>query len=166
MLTRKLRQKVLEVIGIDLSAAAVELARSHPAAIDIIYLEGDLLTITLEPESFDMVCCVATLHHLEATSAILRMRRLVRPGGTLGIVGLARSGLLDAPRNAAGRIASMWRVRRRAWHEPPTRVHWPPPESYADMQRIVKQLLPEAEFRRRLFARYTVIWRKPVASMR
>lgn len=38
---------------------------------------------------------------------------------------------------------------------------WPPPHSYTDVRRTVTAELPAARYRRLLFWRYCVQWRKP-----
>ena len=69
------------------------------------YVNGDFLTYDLRPESFDVIVSVAALHHMNPAAALSRMRQLLRPGGTLAVVGLARSRLHDLPADAAGVVA-------------------------------------------------------------
>lgn len=45
----------------------------------------------LEPASFDFIASVASLHHMDVAAALVRMRSLLRPGGRLVVIGLARS---------------------------------------------------------------------------
>ena len=51
-LTRRLRALVPDVTGIDLHEDSIALARSHPAAGDIKYVVGDILSYPFEPGSF------------------------------------------------------------------------------------------------------------------
>jgi SAM-dependent methyltransferase len=46
--------------------------------------------IGLHTESFDLVTAVASLHHMDAAAVLEHMRDLLRPGGVLAVVGLAR----------------------------------------------------------------------------
>ena len=62
---------------------------------------SDFLEYPFEHESFDFITSVATLHHMDATAALTRMRTLLRPGGALAIPGLAPS----AHKHVAGRAA-------------------------------------------------------------
>lgn len=160
-LTRELREVVRCVVGIDSDPASVAAANSHPAAGDIRYLEGDVLSYPLERSSFDLVIAVASLHHMEAELAIRRLADLLRPSGVLAVVGLAGSALRDLPVDAAAVVPNLIRRWRSPYWQHPSPVVWPPPESYRSMRQIAERLLPGAEFRRRLYWRYTLVWVKP-----
>ncbi len=159
-LTRELRQVVPEVVGIDADESSIAAARADPAAGDVDYVLGDVLSYPLGSGSFDFVAAVASLHHMDAEIALDRLSSLLGPGGVLAVIGLAHSTLLDLPIDAAG-IFPNWLRRRRApcWQHPSPTV-WPPPESYTSMRRIAARLLTGARFRRRLYWRYTLVWTK------
>jgi SAM-dependent methyltransferase len=161
MLARRLRARGAEVVALDRDGGILRLARGHPDGAGIRYVRGDILDDPFAEASFDAVVAVASLHHLGTRSGLRVMRRLVRPGGTLGIVGLGRpAGVLDVLADAAAVFATrVVRVRRGLWSQlARTR---PPLDTYAEIRRVVAAVLPGARFRRRLFWRYTVTWRKP-----
>ncbi len=166
-LTRRLRAVVPEVTGIDLHAESIALARSHPAAGDIEYLVGDVLSYPFEPGSFDMVTAVASLHHMDAPVALARFRDLLAPGGVLAVIGLARSSLpADIPIEAAAAIAHrLHRSRKGLWEQPSPTV-WPPPETYRGMRSVAERALPGARYRRHLLWRYSLVWVKPPGATR
>ncbi|WP_433519665.1 class I SAM-dependent methyltransferase [Nonomuraea sp. CA-143628] len=160
MLARELRRAVPEVIGIDLDAPSIDQAREQSDDVD--YVLGDFLTHPFEPASFDVVASVATLHHMDAVSGLARMRDLLRPGGVLAIVGLARSTMpRDLPRALAGvAVGTFHRVRKGLWqHSSPT--VWPPPVTYPQMRALAAEILPGSQYRRHLLLRYSIVWRKP-----
>jgi SAM-dependent methyltransferase len=165
MLARRLAQRVQRVAGIDRDAASIELARrlDQDGKIDLIC--GDFLTYPFAPASFGMITSVAVLHHMDARAALHRMSQLLVPGGTLAIVGLARSRLpADLPWDAAAVLANMgYRLTRTYWEQPSPTV-WPPPCSYAEMRALARQALPGVRYRRRLLWRYSVIWVKPART--
>lgn len=79
------------IVGIDLSAAHVRVARATVPA-SIIVLQGDLLTTPLAPASFDLIWSVNTLNHLrDPPGGLRRLARLLRPGGRIA---LGQSSLL------------------------------------------------------------------------
>lgn len=160
MLARELRASVPHVTGIDLDAPSIDLAREQSDDVD--YVLGDFLTHPFEPASFDVVASVATLHHMDAATALTRMRDLLRPGGVLAVVGLARSVMpRDLPRDLAGvAVGTLHRAVKGHWRHPSPTV-WPPPVTYAQMRALAAELLPGSEYRRHLLLRYSVIWRKP-----
>ena len=163
-LARALRARAAHVVGIDLDAAS--LAHARAAGSDgIEYVHGDVRTVPFELASFDAVVSVATLHHMDATAGLRRMVALLRPGGVLAILGLARDAApLDYALSAVAVVASRaHRLVRRHWEHPSPKV-WPPPETWASMRAIAARELPGHRWRRHLLWRYSLVWTKPRAA--
>lgn len=168
-LTRRLKPLVPHVTGIDRDERSIQLARAHPGATGIRYLEADFLTASFEPASVDLVTSIASLHHMEARAALRRMSDLLRPGGVLAVVGLARAsspGELAAiiPASAGTQLhkaASAIRRRRAPapGYQPP--VIWPPPLTYRDIRGLATDVLPGTRYRHHLYWRYSLVWAKP-----
>jgi SAM-dependent methyltransferase len=170
-LTRRLNQLVPHVTGIDRDERSIQLARAHPGATGIRYLQADFLTASFEPASLDLVTSIASLHHMDARAALRRMSDLLRPGGVLAVVGLARaSSPADLAREIPAvigtqlhRAASAIRRRRvggpATAYQPP--VIWPPPLTYLDMRRLATDVLPGARYRHHLYWRFSLVWAKP-----
>lgn len=203
-LTRRLRRIVPEVIGMDRDEQSIEIARAHPHAQEITYVLGDFLAAPpetapseaasseaassaaalpaaglLRPGSFDLVTAVASVHHMDTEAALRRMAELLRPGGVLVVVGLARGlspaslGLL-IPAIIGHRVhlvASAWarlldraggRGERselaQAYQSP---IVWPPALTYQQVRQLAARVLPGGRFRHRLYWRYSLIWTKP-----
>ncbi|HEY5518054.1 MAG TPA: class I SAM-dependent methyltransferase, partial [Cellulomonas sp.] len=95
------------VTGLDASGPMVELARAlsvgEPRSADLDYVVADVLDAT-HVGTFDLVACVATLHHLGLDRGLERLRELTAPGGRLVVVGLAR------PSTPLDRALSAWSV--------------------------------------------------------
>jgi SAM-dependent methyltransferase len=171
-LTRGLRGTVPHVTGIDRDERSIELARAHPRAGDIDYLLGDFLTASFRPGSFGLISSVASLHHMDARAALRRMSDLLRPGGVLAVVGLARGvspgGLARiAPAVLGTQLHRAARAgQRRRGRSPPavayqSPVIWPPPLTYREVRRLATGVLPGARYRRHLYWRYSLVWAKP-----
>ncbi|GAB3972085.1 class I SAM-dependent methyltransferase [Actinoallomurus acanthiterrae] len=160
MLARALRRTVPHVTGIDLDAPSLDQAREYPDDVD--YIRDDFLTHPFEPASFDVVASVATLHHVDAAAGLTRMRDLVRPGGVLAVVGLARGTMPgDLPRDLASVVVGTFhRALKGHWHHP-SPVVWPPPVTYTEMRALAAEILPGSRYRRHLLWRYSIVWRKP-----
>ncbi|TCC23187.1 class I SAM-dependent methyltransferase [Kribbella sindirgiensis] len=158
MLARKLRRVVPKVTGIDLDTPSLELASARGDEIE--YVHGDFLQHPFEPESYDLVASVATLHHVDARAGLLRMRELVRPGGALVVVGLARTTPRDLPYAAAAVTAACAHRATKGHWEHPSPTVWPPPVTFHDMRALAAELLPGSTYRRHLLFRYSITWRK------
>jgi ubiquinone/menaquinone biosynthesis C-methylase UbiE len=89
MLARSLAHRIPHVAGVDRDAASIELGRRQDADGKVEFVRGDLLACPFQPASFGMVTCVAALHHMDPAAALAAMNRLLAPGGTLVVIGLA-----------------------------------------------------------------------------
>jgi SAM-dependent methyltransferase len=171
-LTRRLRAAGLQVTGLDRDEPCIRVARGHPGAAGIGYLVGDVTCAPFQPGSFDLVTSIAAVHHMDAALALSRMSELLRPGGVLAVVGLARDSTpADYGRAVAAfagsvlhRLAETRRPGGRppAPHQPP--LVWPPPLSYRQMRRLAGRLLPGVRYRRHLYLRYSLVWTKPAVT--
>lgn len=161
ILARRLRSVVPSVTGLDLDAPSIELARALGG--DITYVVGDLIEGGgLEPASFDVVASVATIHHLDMADALRAMRDLLRPGGVLLVVGLARSRRpADLPYDVLCAVGSRWLKRGRVEWDTPAPKIWPPPVTYRQARAIAERELPGVVYERHPVWRYTLVWRKP-----
>ncbi|OLO31103.1 SAM-dependent methyltransferase [Streptomyces sp. MNU77] len=166
-LARLLATRAEAVHGIDADPAIVERAREHTApGAPVTFSVGDALE-GVPSGSYDVITCVATIHHLPFGEALTHFRRHLAPGGTLIVVGLYRPRsrsdyLIDAvaiPSN----IAMAWiknkgrKAPRPAAMTAPTR---PATMAFPDIVRDARLVLPGARPRRRLFWRYTLVWKR------
>ena len=162
MLTRELRRLAHDVVGIDLHEPSINLARDQSTADGIVYVLGDFLTFPFEPESFDIIVSVATLHHMDASAALVQMRSLLCPGGRLVVIGLARSrGPLDLACDIAGVFGDLLYKRVRTYWDHSAPTVWPPPLTYGQTRRIAIRELPGVRYRRHLLFRHSLVWTKP-----
>jgi|HubBroStandDraft_5_1064220.scaffolds.fasta_scaffold127218_2 SAM-dependent methyltransferase len=161
LVTRKLASRSESVIGIDLEPEILSLARSltQPES-RIQFIEGDVMTYPFVPASFDFISAVATLHHLQLRPALARFRDLLKPGGTLAVIGLYRTETLgDYAAHAIARpISRVLRVVRGCTRLPTRKLA--PQQTLADVRGACDALLPGAAIRRLLLFRYSLIWRK------
>jgi len=71
------------IVGVDRSPGMLELARPHGVPL----AEMDGMSLAFRAQSFDVAVMIFVLFHLDDPAAALRgVRRILRPGGTLGCV--------------------------------------------------------------------------------
>jgi SAM-dependent methyltransferase len=170
--TRRLAERAERVVGIDLAPAMIAAARARCAGLANVGLElADATAWPFGVERWDAIASLATLHHLPARDTLARARDALRPGGVLLVLDLvADDGLADRARslaalglNAAWRLARTGRPRlpapaRRLWDEHGRHDVYP---TLGEARALADALLPGARVRRRLFWRYSLVWRKP-----
>lgn len=163
LLAGKLATRARRVTGIDRSPRMVARARELTAGHSrVTFVEDDFLTADLPCAGYDFVCSVTTIHHMDFEAALLRMRELLRPGGTLVVVGLAREGSPAewAVTIAAAPVVRIMKVLRRA-HGPEGMPVADPQMSYAQVRTAARRLLPGVRYRRHVLRRYSLTWVKP-----
>ena len=149
------------MVAIDIDAPVLGRARARFPDAPVTWCHGDVLTHPLEPESFDAVLSNAALHHLPDTRAALaRLGQLVRPGGTLAIVGFA-ARRRDLPWAAAAFISLGAANRLRGKWEHTAPQAWPPRDTFRQLRQAARETLPGTRIRRPLMGRYLLTWTRP-----
>lgn len=159
---RLLAARAAKVEALDKSADLIDRARlAAPEMGNIEFIAADFMEHPLGESTYDFISALATLHHLPFVEAIAKMRALLRPGGTLAVLGLHRPASLGdyllsavaAPTNLVFRG-----VRGCVEVAAPTR---PPTMTLKEIGEAAADLLPGAVLRRHLLWRHSLIWTKP-----
>ncbi|QHC22964.1 class I SAM-dependent methyltransferase [Streptomyces sp. GS7] len=164
-LARLLAGRAGTVQGIDSDPKIIARARElTPQATPVTFTTADALT-GIPADSYDVITCVATVHHLPFADALTAFRRHLAPGGTLVILGLSRPttpvdqllGTVASPVNAAtGWLKNRGRTAPRPLSM--TATTRPADMAFPEIVREAHAVLPGARLRRRLFWRYTLVW--------
>jgi ubiquinone/menaquinone biosynthesis C-methylase UbiE len=101
-----------EAIGIDVSEEAIEAARATASSLgrdNLRFAVADIGALPFEDESFDGVFCHAVFQHLrDRLEGLRELRRVMRPGGVIGVADADLDGSLmasaDPALDAAGRL--------------------------------------------------------------
>jgi 2-polyprenyl-6-hydroxyphenyl methylase / 3-demethylubiquinone-9 3-methyltransferase len=81
-LTNSLAQEGHRVTGIDLSAKSLDVAGKRDLTKSVRYLQLDAFALSFPDHSFDVICAMDFLEHIETPSRIVReAARLLKPGG-------------------------------------------------------------------------------------
>lgn len=171
-LSRVLASRGLSVVGIDLSPGMIELARSKTSpGVPAEFRVGDVMAECQVGRQFDVVVCVAVLHHFPAELMIPRLRSFVAPGGVLllqDVVSRSEMRYLWVNLRAVVRVG-LRRIASGTRSLPKVRKLYKAHglgETYLSPQSIrprLEPLLPGVEVVDHLEWRYSAIWRAPVA---
>ena len=165
-LARLLAGRAERVHGIDADPEITDRAGElTPAAAPVTYAVADALT-GLGDQPYDVITCVAVVHHLPFTRALETFRDRLAPGGTLVIVGVARErtpvdhllGIASIPLNI---VMALLKNRGRTVPRPVSMTARTRPAdlTFTEIVREARAVLPGVRLRRRLFWRYTLVWR-------
>ena len=113
---------------------------------------------------WDLITMVAVLHHLPLTETLTAVRSMIKPGGRLVIVGLARETRADAPWSIISVLVNPLMgliLHPRADAAVPAGMTAPardPRETLDEITEAAGRILPGVRIRRGLFFRYTLVW--------
>jgi SAM-dependent methyltransferase len=164
---RRLTAYARSVDAIDRSAEMIAQARASGGGVN--YVETDLAGH--DPAGYDFVSCVASLHHMPFEQTVTKLRAALTPGGVLAVVGLYRAAtpadlalsLAGIPAHHARNTAIVaWaRLGGRVLGTHNTAPVMDPDLTFPQIRRSASRLLPGAVVRRRLYWRYTLLYRRP-----
>jgi 2-polyprenyl-6-hydroxyphenyl methylase/3-demethylubiquinone-9 3-methyltransferase len=81
-LSNEIAQRGHQVTGIDVAADALAVAHAHDASGRVRYVEGDALALPFESGTFDAVCAMDLLEHVEDPEQVIaEASRVLAPGG-------------------------------------------------------------------------------------
>jgi 2-polyprenyl-3-methyl-5-hydroxy-6-metoxy-1,4-benzoquinol methylase len=166
-LARLLAGRAERVHGVDADPAIIARARElTPTGVPVTYTAADAPAV-LPDGPYDVITCVAVVHHLPFTRALEAFRDHLAPGGTLVIVGVSRErtpvdrllSVVSVPLNI---VMALLKNRGRPVPRPVsmTARTRPPDMTFPEIVRAARTVLPGARLRRRLFWRYTLVWHR------
>jgi SAM-dependent methyltransferase len=168
LLLSRLRGHFDEVLGVDADAAMAVVSAERFAGDPVVSVRHARFEDV--DETFDTITMVAVLHHLPLEPALRHASELLEPGGRLLVVGLARADTLtdfawDLVSSLLNPLVGM--VKHPQPVTKPDDDDGPPlpmrdaAETFTEISRAVRVVLPGARVRRRLFFRYTLEWTRP-----
>ena len=165
-----LAERCRDVTGVDCDHQMIALARERARDVrNVAFIDAEFPAFPFEEASFDFIASNTAIHHMNFEAALMAMNRLLRPGGRLAIVGLARNAtthdylpdLMGAPLNLG---LGLTHATLRAAHREDRSPRFPikePTMTWDEVRIKALRLLPGVQYRRHLLCRYSILWRKP-----
>lgn len=158
----RLAERAEIVDALDVDAAVLKEAETKAIEKNIRFICDDFLKADLPEGQYDVVVAIAALHHMELSEALEKMKRLLRPGGTIAILGLYKEKALTDLFFAVASVPLNWFYLCRHWRagtKPARTVRTCPPGlTLAQIRSAALLSLPGARIRRHLLWRYSLIW--------
>lgn len=162
LLVQRLSRVCGEVIGIDLHLPSIKKAKIRLNGIpNISIITSGFEDYEVQPESFDLIVFVASLHHMEHAFCIKKAKNLLSPNGKLLIVGCAKpvslvDWLIEILRIVPARLGSLFHGEKQGGDiGVPTAG---PKASLTDIRELSRAELPGANIRQGLYYRYLLSW--------
>lgn len=169
----RLAERAGHVDGIDRSEEAVALGEQTLGDAPNVSLRvGDFMKDEFDA-GYDFISAIASLHHMPFDGALTKIKSLLRPGGTLAVLGLYdERTLTDLMTSLIAVPINRRYLRKHGDAEPSlpsgdtctsaTPVWTDPTMSLAEIRSETRRLLPGARVRRHLLWRYSVVWQRPI----
>ena len=155
-LARYLSRPDRRVIGLDLDLTAVP---ADPDGVD--YVNASVEALPFATSALDAVMLIMVLHHVQPDRALAELRRVLRPGGVLLLLGYGRSvSPYDWLHEAADILAHQVYARTTHRWDPSLRLA-DPNLSWADNRRLLEEALPGGSYRRLPMWRFEYRWVAP-----
>jgi ubiquinone/menaquinone biosynthesis C-methylase UbiE len=170
-LSRLLSRKASRVIAVDLADQMISYAKANNAADNIEYICGNVLNMDFGDNSLDIIITTATAHHLPYEWLLEFAKTKLKKSGKLIILDLVKAatfsdwliwGFAVLP-NVIMNIAKNGRLQKE---DPHTAQIWNEHGGHdtlmtmPEIRKIAAKTMPDAVIRRKLFWRYTLIWKK------
>ena len=164
LLAAKLAAAGCRPTGLEPDAAAFARAAARLGGVPAATVQMcDFLSFDAPAQSFDAVLFVASLHHMNARTALRKARTLLAPDGVLLVVGLTRPAgapdwLTEAARVLPAAIGSHLHGERGGGEiGVPTA---PATQTLDELRALSREQLPGAHLRRALYYRVLLSWQK------
>lgn len=159
---RLLAARGYEVDALDPSAEVI--AEAAAVGGGPRFRQADVTAVDLPKGHYDVITCLASLHHMPFDT-VTRLRDALTPGGTLLVLGCYAGmtwwDFAASPANAVARMTVYASERLRGAHTPPLKppVHRPDMR-LPDIRTEAARLLPGSSVRQLLFWRYLLTYRR------
>ena len=168
---RLLAERAGHVLALDLSPNMIRIAAERSAHCpNIDFQVGDVMDWCLSPGQFDCIASISTFHHLPLEEVLPKLKKALKPGGTLLILDLFKAeGLADLVSSALAvpvSLALCWLKTGQVRNPRRVREAWEAHgqhDSYltlAEARRVYGGLLPGARLRKHLLWRYSMVWKQ------
>ena len=168
---RQLAERCGRVVGLDLSPEMIRVARSRSSQFERLEFElADAMTYSFPYSHLDFICSIATLHHLDQSELLPKIRDAFKPRGVCVILDLVESsGLIERMLDVTGlgvssglRLIHNGRLQpppevRKAWEQHGKHDHY---STIKQMRALADEILPGSRVKRHLLWRYTLVYQK------
>lgn len=154
------------VEGIDSDQNAIDFAKRTFGSIgNITFICKRFQDCDLPDSRYGFISLIAVLHHMELEGVLKRIKEILAPGGVVAILGCFKeatvSDLLRAVMAAPINLIFKWVNRTSNTGTGIKMVTTEAKESLKQIRKTMNEFLPNHQYKRHLFWRYSIVWQKP-----
>jgi SAM-dependent methyltransferase len=170
-LCKELAKHSQSVTGIDLSEGMISKAKELNPSGNIKFIQGDYLNYGFPENHFDCIITIACLHHINFDSFAVKAKHDLNPGGKLIIIDLLHDNFIGSMLNAS--VSVPLSIAKNIYHNgfirtpKAERDYWNKHGTtdvyltYNELINLRNKHFPDAEVKKQLFWRYSLVWCKP-----
>ena len=162
---RELARRAGRVVAIDMSPEMIRVARRRSEGVENVEFElADAMRWEFPKARCDFICSIATMHHLEQSELLVKMKDALKPNGVLVVLDLVESsGLVEriVVVAALGVSGGLRLIHNRRLRPPPeVRKAWEPHGKHDhsltvnQVRALANEIFPGATVRRCLLWRF------------
>ncbi len=151
------------VEGIDIDEEAIlEAKNAYKSISNLSFSLKNIIDSTFDNMKYDFISAIASIHHMDFTKNITRIKEIMNPGARLAILGLYQNEtiidylytILAVPINFIYKL-----VKGLLFNNEIEKIITTNPKNILnEIKTFSEKLLPGSRIRRHLFWRYSLIW--------
>ncbi len=151
------------VEGIDIDKEAILKAqKAYRSILNLSFTTKNLIDGTFDNVKYDFISAISSIHHMDFTKSIIRIKEIMNPGARLAVLGLYKNEtmidylytILAVPINFIYKLIKGLLIN----NEIEKMITTNPKNTFKEIKILSEKLLPGSKLRRHLFWRYSLIW--------
>lgn len=171
---RLLAQRFNKVVALDLSPNTIDVAKKRSQDYkNIDFQLADIMQWQFPSFYFDAIISIATFHHVSVENLLPNLQNALKPGGKLIILDLLEQENIGDFFNDFIAVPLNWLFSFKNRHIQPSpaaiaamREHLRTDKflTFSQVKQIYLNSLHQAEIKKHLFWRYSLVWQKPISK--
>jgi len=161
----KLSSAFKEVFSLEPDEASCEYSQTrYESQSNMSFINNSFMEYDFKNQRFDYISAIASIHHMEFETSLEKMKMLLKPGGKIAVLGLYKeSSLSDLLISLVAILPNliMNTLSRQKKERDCEMITSLPEMTIREIKQVSHGVLENCHFRRHLFWRYSLVYKKP-----